>query len=135
MSWVDRISGGVHQERDQCSACCSGLHRLPLAADPLELDRINVFEQWDSSDAVDAFRGSGPRRRTAGCNRECTRRAAPGRVHDIAHVAPASRSPRLIVVHRSVRPSAQATLPQQIGKRAVTHMGLTQAMLTRSSIT
>lgn len=31
-----------------------------LAADPLEADRINVFEQWASVEAVEAFRGGGP---------------------------------------------------------------------------
>ena len=31
-----------------------------LAADPIEADRINVFEQWESAAAVDTFRGSGP---------------------------------------------------------------------------
>lgn len=31
-----------------------------LSADPLEDDRINVFERWDSVAAVEAFRGSGP---------------------------------------------------------------------------
>jgi quinol monooxygenase YgiN len=31
-----------------------------VSADPLEPDRINVFEQWESADAVEAFRGSGP---------------------------------------------------------------------------
>ena len=31
-----------------------------LSADPLEEDRINVFEQWESAEFVDAFRGSGP---------------------------------------------------------------------------
>ena len=31
-----------------------------LAADPIEPGRINVFEQWASVDAVEAFRGSGP---------------------------------------------------------------------------
>ena len=31
-----------------------------LSPDPLEVDRINVFEQWDSVEAVEAFRGSGP---------------------------------------------------------------------------
>ena len=28
--------------------------------DPLEHDRINIFEQWESVAAVEAFRGSGP---------------------------------------------------------------------------
>lgn len=31
-----------------------------LSADPIEPDRINVFEQWASAEAVEAFRGSGP---------------------------------------------------------------------------
>lgn len=31
-----------------------------LSADPIEPDRINVFEQWESVAAVQAFRGSGP---------------------------------------------------------------------------
>jgi len=31
-----------------------------LAADPIEPDRINVYEQWRSVEAVEAFRGAGP---------------------------------------------------------------------------
>lgn len=31
-----------------------------LSADPLEADRINVYEQWDTVADVEAFRGSGP---------------------------------------------------------------------------
>jgi len=31
-----------------------------LSADPLEEDRINVYEQWESVADVEAFRGSGP---------------------------------------------------------------------------
>jgi quinol monooxygenase YgiN len=31
-----------------------------LSADPLDPERINVFEQWESPAAVEAFRGSGP---------------------------------------------------------------------------
>jgi quinol monooxygenase YgiN len=31
-----------------------------LCADPIEPERINVFEQWESAAAVDTFRGSGP---------------------------------------------------------------------------
>ena len=38
-------------------AGCGDFH---LAADPVEPDRINVYEQWESVDAVEAFRGSGP---------------------------------------------------------------------------
>lgn len=31
-----------------------------LSADLIEDDRINVFEQWESTEAVERFRGSGP---------------------------------------------------------------------------
>jgi quinol monooxygenase YgiN len=31
-----------------------------LAADPIEPDRINVYEHWETVEAVEAFRGSGP---------------------------------------------------------------------------
>lgn len=31
-----------------------------LSADPIESGRINIFEQWDSVQAVESFRGSGP---------------------------------------------------------------------------
>ena len=31
-----------------------------LSADPIEADRINIYEQWESVAAVEAFRGSGP---------------------------------------------------------------------------
>lgn len=31
-----------------------------LSADPIEDGRINVFEQWESVEAVETFRGSGP---------------------------------------------------------------------------
>ena len=36
-----------------------GCFDFHLSADPIESDRINVFEQWESLDAVEAFRGSG----------------------------------------------------------------------------
>lgn len=36
---------------------CQDFH---LSADPLEPDRINIFEAWDSAAAVESFRGSGP---------------------------------------------------------------------------
>ncbi len=39
------------------SAGCIDFH---LAPDPIEPDRINVYEQWESVEAVEAFRGSGP---------------------------------------------------------------------------
>ncbi len=39
------------------AAGCVDFH---LAADPLDDDRVNVFEQWQSADDVDVFRGTGP---------------------------------------------------------------------------
>lgn len=57
-------------QRDEFLASCvavieaarsiEGCHDFTLAADPIEPERINVFEQWVSVDAVEAFRGSGP---------------------------------------------------------------------------
>lgn len=44
-------------EQARATSGCLGFH---LSADPLERDRINVYEQWESSHAVDAFRRSGP---------------------------------------------------------------------------
>ena len=37
-----------------------GCHDFHLSPDPLEADRINVYERWESAHAVDAFRGAGP---------------------------------------------------------------------------
>ncbi len=31
-----------------------------VAADPIESDRVNVYEQWDSEEALLRFRGEGP---------------------------------------------------------------------------
>lgn len=57
-------------QRDGYLADCTELIRtarqtagcldFSLTADPLEPGRINVFEQWESVAAVEAFRGSGP---------------------------------------------------------------------------
>lgn len=38
-----------------------GCHDFHLSADPLDPGRVNVFERWESTAAVEAFRGaSGP---------------------------------------------------------------------------
>ena len=34
--------------------------QLVSEADPLEPDRVNVYEEWESEDALLAFRGAGP---------------------------------------------------------------------------
>ena len=31
-----------------------------VAADPIEPDRVNVYEQWESEAQLEAFRGDGP---------------------------------------------------------------------------
>lgn len=37
-----------------------GCRDFVVAADPLEPDRVNVYEEWESEEALLAFRGSGP---------------------------------------------------------------------------
>ena len=67
------VAGLLHvdpSERDRYLADCQDLIRQAretegcldfyLTADPIEPGRINVFEQWESVAAVEAFRGSGP---------------------------------------------------------------------------
>ena len=31
-----------------------------MAPDPIERDRVNIYEEWESEEALLAFRGSGP---------------------------------------------------------------------------
>lgn len=38
----------------------SGCLDFVLSADPIESDRINVYERWESDAHVEQFRGSGP---------------------------------------------------------------------------
>jgi quinol monooxygenase YgiN len=37
-----------------------GCRDFVVAADPLEPDRVNIYEEWDSESALTAFRGEGP---------------------------------------------------------------------------
>lgn len=37
-----------------------GCRDFVVAADPLEHDRVNVYEEWDSEAELEAFRGAGP---------------------------------------------------------------------------
>jgi quinol monooxygenase YgiN len=37
-----------------------GCRDFVVAADPLESDRVNVYEEWDSEVELEAFRGAGP---------------------------------------------------------------------------
>lgn len=67
------VSGRIHvdpAERASYLEGCSEVIELAraapgcldfhLSADPVEPDRINVYEQWESVADVEAFRGSGP---------------------------------------------------------------------------
>jgi quinol monooxygenase YgiN len=51
----------------RASRGCRDFH---IAADPIEPDRVNVYEQWESVEAVEAFRGSGPSPEQAAAIRE-----------------------------------------------------------------
>ncbi len=37
-----------------------GCHDFVVAADPIEKNRVNIYEEWDSQENLDVFRGSGP---------------------------------------------------------------------------
>ena len=37
-----------------------GCRDFVVAADPIEPDRVNVYEEWDSESELEAFRGAGP---------------------------------------------------------------------------
>ena len=37
-----------------------GCRDFVVAADPIEADRVNVYEEWESEEALLAFRGAGP---------------------------------------------------------------------------
>ncbi len=57
-------------ERDPYAADCvtvvaqarsaPGCLDFVISADPIEPDRINVYERWDSDEQLERFRGSGP---------------------------------------------------------------------------
>lgn len=38
----------------------AGCRDFVVASDPLEGDRVNVYEEWESREKLVAFRGSGP---------------------------------------------------------------------------
>jgi quinol monooxygenase YgiN len=37
-----------------------GCRDFVVAADPLEKNRVNIYEEWESEDELNEFRGSGP---------------------------------------------------------------------------
>ena len=61
------VRSGARQKFLQSSAeaiakarVAPGCHDFVVAADPIEADRVNVYEEWDSEEALLAFRGDGP---------------------------------------------------------------------------
>jgi quinol monooxygenase YgiN len=38
----------------------AGCHDFVVAADPLDPERINIYERWSNREALRAFRGDGP---------------------------------------------------------------------------
>jgi quinol monooxygenase YgiN len=37
-----------------------GCRDFTVTADPIEIDRVNVYEEWDSEQSLSDFRGEGP---------------------------------------------------------------------------
>ena len=64
--WLRVVPGERSAYLDGCRAVIEAARAAPgcldfsLAADLIDDDRINIFEQWESVDAVEQFRGSGP---------------------------------------------------------------------------
>ncbi len=54
-AYLSGCTGVVEQAR-QAAGCLD----FAISADLVELDRINIFERWETQAAVEAFRGSGP---------------------------------------------------------------------------
>lgn len=61
---VDAIARSAYLEESlevitlaRAAAGCLDFH---MSADPIEADRINVYERWESPAAAEAFRASGP---------------------------------------------------------------------------
>ena len=49
-----------HLEVVTAARAAPGCFDFHLSADPVEPDRVNVFERWDTVGSVERFRGSGP---------------------------------------------------------------------------
>ena len=54
-SFVTRSAEAVRLARQT-----DGCQDFVVAADPVEADRVNVYEEWESMEALLAFRGDGP---------------------------------------------------------------------------
>ncbi len=58
----DDVDAFVDASREAMRAAraAPGCSAFVVAADPLEPGRVNVYEEWESGEAVEAFRGDGP---------------------------------------------------------------------------
>ncbi|GGK54360.1 antibiotic biosynthesis monooxygenase [Planomonospora parontospora subsp. parontospora] len=54
-AYLQDCAGAVEQAR-----AASGCLDFVLGADLVDAGRINVYERWESEEALEAFRGSGP---------------------------------------------------------------------------
>jgi quinol monooxygenase YgiN len=54
-NFLTRSAAAVAQAR-QTDGCLD----FVVAADPIESDRVNVYEEWESEEALLRFRGDGP---------------------------------------------------------------------------
>lgn len=63
--WLRVAADGRQQYLDGCRAviesarAADGCLAFHIAGDLLDPERVNVFEKWDSAEAVERFRGSG----------------------------------------------------------------------------
>lgn len=53
-SYLDAVADVAVQARRS-----SGCHDFVQSADPIEADRINIYERWDDDESLEAFRASG----------------------------------------------------------------------------
>lgn len=44
----------------QAARAAAGCLDFHISGDPIEADRVNVYERWDSTSSVEAFRANGP---------------------------------------------------------------------------
>jgi quinol monooxygenase YgiN len=51
-----RLSGEAVVQARRSAGC----RDFVVAADPIEEDRVNVYEEWETEEALKAFRGDGP---------------------------------------------------------------------------
>jgi quinol monooxygenase YgiN len=51
---------GASREAVVAARRAPGCRDFVVAADPVEADRVNVYEEWDSAFELEAFRGAGP---------------------------------------------------------------------------